>query len=178
LVELLVVIAIVGILAAMATPSFTQYSANKRMRALVSDFATSVRLTRSEALKRNRLVTMCRTTTPDNPAAVCAGFGDWHDGWMVFEDNANFGVRDATEAILNVQPAKTQNGTIVANGGGNYTISFTPMGTPRNLGIIQGMIFEPNLPNPDTSSVRSLMCINATGRVRVVVVKTTTLCPP
>jgi type IV fimbrial biogenesis protein FimT len=121
LVELMVVIAIVGILSAMAAPSFNEYLARKRIQSLVSEFATSVRLTRSEALRRNRVVTMCRTTTPDDSAAVCEdGVGDWNVGWMVFVDDNGDRQRTTDETILSVQSAKINSGSITT-GSNVYT---------------------------------------------------------
>lgn len=71
LVELVVVLAVVGILSAVAMPSFTQLVANQRLKSLSSDLFSSMMLARSEAIKRN-------TPVKIEPVA-----GGWSSGWRI-----------------------------------------------------------------------------------------------
>lgn len=61
LVELMVVVALVAIIAAIGYPSFTEFSATQRVRAGASALYDSLLLARSEAVKRNTLVSMTVT---------------------------------------------------------------------------------------------------------------------
>jgi type IV fimbrial biogenesis protein FimT len=76
LVELIVVIAIIGILAAVAIPSFAGMVANTRSRNVATDLYLALAKARSEAVKRNMDVTL----TPD-----AAG---WGGGWQIYPTNA------------------------------------------------------------------------------------------
>lgn len=54
LVELLVTLALMAILLAMATPMLTTWTANAQVRAVAEQLGNDLRLTQSEALRRNR----------------------------------------------------------------------------------------------------------------------------
>ena len=75
-IELLVVIAIIGILSAMAVPSFVEFIRNQRIRAMATDLHVSLMRTRSEAIKRNKDVTIAPITA-----------GSWQSGWTVADPN-------------------------------------------------------------------------------------------
>ncbi len=71
LVELVTVLAIMGILAAIAAPSFTDMIARQRLRTGAFDLVGDLLLARSEAIKRNETVT------------VAASGATWAAGWTV-----------------------------------------------------------------------------------------------
>src|SRR5450830_1885053 len=77
--ELLIVLAIVGILASLAAPSFSQFIKSQRIKSMATDLNASLSLARSEAVKRNKNVTL----SPD------VGTGFWQNGWQIADpDNA------------------------------------------------------------------------------------------
>ncbi|MBF1235961.1 MAG: GspH/FimT family pseudopilin, partial [Lautropia mirabilis] len=59
--EMLVVMAIMGIVAAMAAPSFRDFAIQRSIAAQITDLTSALRLARSEALKRGREVSLCPT---------------------------------------------------------------------------------------------------------------------
>ena len=72
------VITIIGILAAIAGPSFVDMISNQRVKSMASDLHVSLMRARSEALKRNRDVTVTPMTA-----------GSWQLGWTIPDpDNA------------------------------------------------------------------------------------------
>jgi type IV fimbrial biogenesis protein FimT len=79
LIELMVAITILGILLAWAVPSFKDASLSSRLTAFANDLVASAQIARSEAIKRNAPVTLCRS----EDGAICAGSGGWEDGWIV-----------------------------------------------------------------------------------------------
>ena len=79
LIELMVAITILGILLAWAVPSFKDASLSSRLTAIANDLVASAQIARSEAIKRNAPVTLCRSTN----GTTCAGSGGWEDGWIV-----------------------------------------------------------------------------------------------
>lgn len=74
--ELMVTVAIIGILAAIAAPNFTEFMRNQRIRAMATELHVSLMKTRSEAIKRNRDVTIAPMTA-----------GSWESGWTIADPN-------------------------------------------------------------------------------------------
>lgn len=70
--ELLVVVAIVGILAAIAAPSFRSLTQSQQVKTASFELFANLSLARSEAIKRNSNVTV----TPVDAA-------DWGQGWTI-----------------------------------------------------------------------------------------------
>ena len=91
LLELMVVVAILAIVATLAAPSFSEAILNGRLTSLANNFLASAQLARSEAIKRNAAVTLCRSAD----GAACAGSGSWSQGWIVIVGGT----------VLRVQPA-------------------------------------------------------------------------
>lgn len=71
LIEVMVVVLIAGILAMIAMPSFTTFVAAQRIKTTSFDIIAMLTLTRSEAIKRNALVTAAPTNN------------NWSNGWTV-----------------------------------------------------------------------------------------------
>ncbi len=70
--ELLTTMAIMGVLAALAAPSFSGLVASMRARSVSSELHASLSRARSEAIKRNAEVSL-------TPATASA----WHAGWSI-----------------------------------------------------------------------------------------------
>ena len=82
LIELMVVIAISAILITVAAPSLTDMATSAKLNSDSSRWIASAQLARSEAIKRNRRVTMCATTDGDT-CATSGGAKVWSSGWLV-----------------------------------------------------------------------------------------------
>lgn len=78
LIEVMIVVVIVAILATLAAPSFIDATLSSRLGTLANKFVASVHLARSEAIKRNSVVTVCVSTD----GATCTT-GGWDQGWIV-----------------------------------------------------------------------------------------------
>jgi type IV fimbrial biogenesis protein FimT len=124
LAELLIAIAIVAILATVAIPSFTTLQQNTQRRASVNNFWHAIFLARSEAIKRNSVVALCKssnTTRCDNTP------GNWSSGWIVFEnlDRDSPAQLDNGEPILRIYNANPL--ISVTSSEGRQTFSFRPV---------------------------------------------------
>lgn len=75
LVELLITIVIVGILAAIAVPSYREFVAGQRIRTASFDLMAVLTLARSEAIKRGASAAI--------PVTVIPAGGAWANGWAV-----------------------------------------------------------------------------------------------
>ena len=62
MIELMVTLAVLAILIAMAVPSFTSIINNNRLAAQANEVITSLQVARTEAIRRNERVTVCRST--------------------------------------------------------------------------------------------------------------------
>jgi type IV fimbrial biogenesis protein FimT len=104
LIEILVAVAILGILAALAMPSFTNTIRRFRADAVRDDFIASLQLARSEAIRRGlpdgTPITMTRTPSSATCAVVTTTPGVWSCGWQIYQDNNNNQVFDAAGDVL------------------------------------------------------------------------------
>jgi len=80
LIELMVTVAILAILAGIAAPSFLNMVAQNRLSSQTNDLSGAVQFARSEAIKRNQPITLCRAATAT--ATECADGADWVH-WIV-----------------------------------------------------------------------------------------------
>src|SRR5215207_5704677 len=80
LVELMIAMTVIGILLAFAVPSFRDAALNSSLRAISSNLYASIQLARSEAIKRNVPVTLCRANTT---GTACDVDSDRAAGWIV-----------------------------------------------------------------------------------------------
>jgi type IV fimbrial biogenesis protein FimT len=80
LIELLITIAIASILLAIAVPSFNGLIVGSRLTTQANDFVAAVNFARSEAIKRNSSVSLCRA---EEGADDCAGAAGLWQFWIV-----------------------------------------------------------------------------------------------
>ena len=133
LVELLVGLSIVVILAAIAAPSFQQLISSTRMTSQSNEFLTALNFTRSEAVKRNTRVTMCKSSD----GATCSTTGNWQQGWIIFVDPAGsgtIGVVDYGETVLRVHPALSGGSTLVGSTPVASSVSYIASGQTTQSG--------------------------------------------
>ena len=100
LIELLVALAIASILLGLAAPSFSEIIQNNRLTGQLNHLTSQLLYARSEAVKSNRNVIVCKSTDGMN----CTNASHWEDGWIVFADDDRDRQRDGSEALLAVQP--------------------------------------------------------------------------
>lgn len=117
LVELMIALTVLGILAAVALPSMTNFVRDQRVKAATSDVFASLIYARSEAVKRNQRVVLCSSTN----GAACATVAptDWAQGWIAFVDPDGDGDVGVGEVIVKKQGAIP--GVAVAGTVGNAT---------------------------------------------------------
>ena len=101
LIELLVVVTISAILLGIAIPSFRDFVATQRVKNAAFEFAASMLLARSEAIKRNTAVT------------VTQGAGGWGSGWTVAAGGTTLATKDSTHNVT-ITPAPDPAATSLA----------------------------------------------------------------
>ena len=109
--ELLTAMAIIAILAAVATPTLRQFSANSRTTAANNSLVSALALARSEAIRRSTPVTVCSSAN----AATCANSNNWATGWIAFTDvNANGAFDAASDTLLQAWSAPSGNVSVTS----------------------------------------------------------------
>jgi type IV fimbrial biogenesis protein FimT len=124
LVELMVAITIVGILMAIAIPSFQQATLSSQLRTTANNLLAATILARSEAIKRNAIVQLC----PSADSITCVG--TWEQGWIVScptNDNIMCATGGASRLILQVEAAAGSGIRVIAQGGASV-VNFNPTG--------------------------------------------------
>jgi type IV fimbrial biogenesis protein FimT len=140
LIELMIAIAIVAILIALAQPSFTAIINQNRLAASSNELLATLQQARTESIRRNRRVVVCRSDNAEASTPSCtSSTGNWA-GWIAFVDdggptagNAGNGVFNAGEALLKVHSVVEP---VVLSASGNIsglsqTIRFRPDGLAR-----------------------------------------------
>jgi type IV fimbrial biogenesis protein FimT len=154
LVELVVGLGVMAVLTAWGVPSFGHFSRNAARSSEVNQFIQAVYLARSEAIKRNGVVSLC----PSRDGATCDADSPWHQGWLVFVnlDRDSPATRDADEELLQAYPP-WESGQIAAN---RTTLSFRPFG---QSGVTATMTFCDDRGSAEARAV----IISQTGRPRL-----------
>ena len=121
--ELVFALAIAGGLLGWGVPAFRDMRLDAARTREVNQLVQAVYFARSEAIKRNSVVSLC--PSPDGDWCAPAG-SPWQQGWIVFvnPDHDAPAVRDAGEVVLRIYDAWPQ-GAVQAN---RATLSFRPFG--------------------------------------------------
>ena len=135
LVELLVAVAIAAVVLGLAVPAWGRFVAGVRVATATTELVSGLHAARSEAIKRQHRVTLCKSAD----GTSCASDGGWEQGWMMFADADNFGVRDAGESVVRISTGEHDGLGIQGNSEFARFISYTPMGTTRRASGALGM---------------------------------------
>ncbi len=159
LLELVVTLALVAVLLVLAIPLFINLRTEARLTTLTNELVGAYHFARNRAIHSGRRVTLCRSKNGE----TCYSGRGWADGWMVFEDRANYSVRDPDELILLVHEPLAAGLSISANAPVKDYISFTPAGYAlyRNGGFVAGTITV-----AAGASLRKII-LGSGGRVRI-----------
>ena len=158
LIELMVAVIIMGILASIAVPSFNTFLKNSRLTTQINYLVTAINLTRSEAIKRNSSVTVCKSNTGN----TCAG--NWTDGWIVFADENSDGAVDGGEAVIRVYGA-LKGGNTLNFGKNRITYSAEGIAIGFNSTFI---LCDDRDDSTDASHAKGIVTSN-TGRARLAI---------
>lgn len=181
LVEVMVAIAVLGVLMTIGIPSLVNFIRDTRVSSGTNEFLGAVTLARSEAIKRNRLVTICRSVNAEFGVTACSAAAsglhpgnDWGVGWLVFV------VDNPAVDVTNYQPAD-----IVLLRHGEFPSSTFASGATLNSmtfngsgALIRGTPFAANFNfNNGLPVSQRQVCVSAnTGRIRAI--RNVAVCSP
>ena len=163
LIEVSVALAIMGILIAIALPSFSNTIKRYRIHAIRDELTASLQMARSEAIRRRTNIILMRKTTNcrfDMPDSM-----DWHCGWSMVVDTNNNSVANASEEVI-------QNTTLPAG----YMLGHPHAGSPSKIvanrwgqisPLANRFVISPiatGVADPETLTI----CISSGGRIRYI----------
>lgn len=105
IVELAVTLAVAGFLLAAAAPRFIDLVHDRRISTQIQRLLTDVHLARSEAIKRNQDVVICRSTDGEGCERGSGARADWSMGRIVYVNSDGDKRRDPGERLLQSRPA-------------------------------------------------------------------------
>lgn len=162
LTELLVVIAISAILATSIAPFALSVVDEIRIRGYTNQFMSDLALARSEAIKRNSRVTLCKSEN----GVGCASSGGWQQGWIIFHDQNGNGTADAGEPVIRQMSALAQGFNLTGNMPVSRYITYAATGTTQlTSGAFQAGTVT--ICRASSSAVNArIIVINSAGRPR------------
>lgn len=165
LIEVMVTVAILGVLAALAGPSFQPLIDKWRVQQTVENMKSTLYYARSEAIKRGG-----RVGIQKNDVADCAPDStaqEWNCGWFVFVDSEGTGNgkwnKNKEEILQNIPPPI--NVDVIHKSGGT-NINVDRYGKMSGLNA-KGFIFSPALTGISSPATRGI-CMASGGRIRVI----------
>lgn len=90
----MVVIAVIGVLAAIAIPTFRTMGYTSKRAAVVNDLLAAFQMARSESIKRGTSISVCAGN------GSCTGATTWTQGWTLFVNTNGNTTLDTGELIL------------------------------------------------------------------------------
>ena len=129
LLELVSTLAIGSILVSAAVPAYQSISERSRMAASVNLFLTHIFQARSEAVKRERFVTLCPSS---NGTGCIADYSQWAKGYIIFIDNNKNKARDVSEQVLSYYQGEGDKLTINSSSNYRKVIAYYPTGRAWN----------------------------------------------
>jgi len=153
MVEMMITVTVMAILMAVAVPSFVDASLNSQLRSAANNLVSSTYLARSEAFKRNAIVTLCVSSN-----GTSCGTGGWEQGWII----------TAGATVIDRQMA-APNGFRITAAGGNSLLQFQPTGAGSTSDT-----FTICRATPSVGHAKRTVAIDAAGRPSVSQATTTT----
>jgi type IV fimbrial biogenesis protein FimT len=175
LAELMIVVLLVGAILAVGAPNFQQFRLNNRLTNAANDMLGIITVARTEAIKRQRSVSACRSDTPLSLDATCSKTSG--AGWIVFLDADNNCVRGDTlsEPLVST---RTFDNTMANNALNVRTdgecLQFGASGFRQKVGGLDSLNHVTicdkrgmSAPDGQTMSAGRGVLITATGRARI-----------
>jgi len=156
LLELLSSIVIVLIILGVGIPALKATVTSNRLTTSINALAGTLAYTRSEAIRRNQHVVVCKSKT----GTECTREGDWRTGWLVYVDLNQNRSLDAAERILGSHQLTEKIQVDYRAFGSRHYLVYRPSGTTRTNGTFT--FCDPAYPE----AARALI-ITKTGRARL-----------
>ncbi len=118
LIDLLITLSVISILLTIGLPSVSTQVQHTRVKTATNSLLEAINLTRTQAVFANKRATIRKQN-------------EWSDGWEIFIDADNDGIRDANEKLIQTQ-AKLNSIKIIANRPISNNVSYIGTGESRH----------------------------------------------
>lgn len=164
LIELLVVLAVMAVFTAQAVPSLITLVSNLQVCSTANALAQGLSLARSEAIKRNARVVICKSRS----GRMCEPTASWRDGWLIFLDSDNDGQVGQGDVVIRQQAGLAHGMVVDTNGPVANYVSYTSLGTSRyTSGGFQAGKFTVCQQSAEATVAQDIH-LGSTGRARVM----------
>ena len=131
--EILITLGVIAILLSVAVPGISSTIKDNRLSTTLNSIVTDIHFARSEAVKRDVRVIMCRSRNPNLPVPTCSGDDrTWTSGYIIFADDGNYtnNVFDnGTDTLLRRGQPVTSGIRLRTNATWNRNLEFDPDGS-------------------------------------------------
>ena len=157
LIEVMITLAVGAIILGLGVPAMGGLMDSNRVAGQINALRGALALTRSEAIKRNQHVVLCKSSDGQN----CTSQSTWEKGWIVYVDANRNKRRDSNESLISVHKELPNGHTLDYRGFGSHNyVVYRPIGITQMNGTF--ILCAPN--SPERSKALILM---KTGRVRL-----------
>ena len=166
-IELMVTVAILAILLGLAAPSMSRFVQQWRVSNTLNALTGSLRLARTEAIARARIVVICSVSSSTSTDCKTSEDDDYASGWIVFVNNdgdssLTFLSSNGDELLIR-QEAPAGIADITLSSAGKFV--FYPNGLAQSANGINVSAVGYASSKPWT---RKAICISKPGRIRYV----------
>ncbi|WP_299795255.1 GspH/FimT family pseudopilin [Ramlibacter sp.] len=163
LIQAMVGLALIASSLRLAIPEVQDVVRTSALNAAAEEVFADVRQARAEALTRNRRVTICKSAE----GSSCSTAGGWQQGWIIFQDENNNGVRESTEPVIARHAPLALQLRVTGNAPVERYVSYSAIGTTRLTGGgFQAGTLTVCLSSSAPAAARQIV-LNAVGRPRV-----------
>lgn len=162
LMEVMGVVSILGILTALAAPSFEPLIDKWRIAQSIDSMKSTIYYARSEAIKRGGRIGIQKNKN-GNGCNLANYNQEWSCGWFVFVDANGSGTWTKGEEVLQTIPPPTGLDITHSSGGTNIKVDRYGMMSGMNA---KGFSFVSVKAGSSAPSARSL-CMSSAGRIRI-----------
>jgi type IV fimbrial biogenesis protein FimT len=131
--EILIALGVISILLTLAVPGISSTIKENRLAATLNSIVTDIHFARSEAVKRDVRVILCRSRDPNLPVPTCSGEDrTWTSGYIIFADDGNYTndvFDNGTDTLLRRGQPVTSGIRLRTNAIWNRNLEFDPDGS-------------------------------------------------
>ena len=136
--EILISLGIIAIMLSLAVPGVSSTIKENRLAGTLNSVVTDIHFARSEAVKRDVRVIMCRSKNPNLNVPTCSGDEKtWTTGYIIFADDGNYvnnTFDNGTDILLRRGQEATSGVSMRTNWTMNNNLEFNPNGTTNEAG--------------------------------------------
>jgi type IV fimbrial biogenesis protein FimT len=141
--EILITLGVISIMLSLAVPGLSSTIKDNRLAGTLNNIIMDIHFARSEAVKRDVRVIMCRTLYPNAKVPRCDGeTKNWATGYIIFADDGNYTnttYNDGTDILLRRGQKAASGVNMRTNWTWNNNLEFNPNGTTNEDGNVAVM---------------------------------------